>query len=379
MPERSFPTRSLAVAALAVLALGAIVAAAAATPIAQPADDQSADPTDDPRAQSLAPPDNETEPIEDEFVVPAPEEGDEYFEAVADDRRWISYVNPRDEYRDPYLGEGSGKICVTLLNQDGEVVAGESVPDTSVRIPTGETISWHSEADPIEVEFPLTEHYERPLDSDQFGTSPDVPQGDGYMDSHCVEFHGPEETATISYGEATVEGEHADWIDVVGYVQKTNTWDSDVDPIAAAEPYEDAGGWTYEPDNSHGQAVVVLQLDPPADDGETDESSGGEDESNTDDDESNTGDEDESGEEDESDSTGEDGTDGGNQTGGNQTDGETQTDGDGNESGAENGTDPTDGGDEPEEVEDDADSLPGFGVELALAALTIAALARTRR
>ncbi|MFC6729373.1 PGF-CTERM sorting domain-containing protein, partial [Natronoarchaeum mannanilyticum] len=342
---------------------------AAATPIAQPAADQSAQIADDPRAQTLAQENaTDAEPIEDEFVVPAPEEGDEYFEAVADDRRWISYVNPRDEYRDPYRGEGSGKICVTLLNEDGEVVAGESVPNTRVEIPTGETLSWHSEADPIEVEFPLTEHYERPLDSDQFGTSPDLPQGDGYMDSHCIEFHGPEATATISYGEAEVEGEHADRIDVVGYVQKTNTWDSGVDPIAAAEPYEDAGGWTYEPDNSHGQAVVVLQLDPPEDgtNGNTD-----------DEDESNTGDEDESGSEDESDSTGEDGTNGENQTGGNQTDGGNETDGDGGESDGEDAPDSTDGGDA--DSQDDADSLPGFGVELALAALSIAALARTRR
>jgi len=333
MSERTLPTRSLAVAALAVLALGAIATAAAATPIAQH--------DDDPRAQSIAPPDNATAPIEDEFVVPAPEEGDEYFEAVADDRRWISYVNPRDEYRDPYLGEGSGKICVTLLNEDGEVVAGESVPDTRVEIPTGETLSWHSEAGPIEVEFPLTEHYDRPLDSDQFGTSSDVPQGDGYMDSHCVEFHGPEETATIDYGEASVEGEYADWIDVVGYVQKTSTWDSDVDPIAAAEPYEDAGGWTYEPDNSHGQAVVVLQLDPPADD-DANGSDGGVDGNESDDD----------------------------QPDGNESDGGT----DGNESSGDSADGGNDGAADAED-----ESLPGFGVGAALAALALCAAARTRR
>jgi len=377
MPDRSFPTRSLAIAALAVLALGAIVAAAAATPIAQPTDDPSAQIADDPRAPSLAQ-ENATdgEPIEDEFVVEAPEEGDEYFEAVADDRRWISYLNPRDEYRDPYLGEGSGKICVTLLNQDGEVVAGESVPDTRVRIPTGETISWHSEADPIEVEFPLTEHYERPLDSDQFGTSPDLPQGDGYMDSHCIEFHGPEETATISYGEAAVEGEHADRIDVVGYVQKTNTWDSDVDPIAAAEPYEDAGGWTYEPDNSHGQAVVVLQLDPPADSGD-----GGESDENADEEGGSNDGEDGTGGADGEDGTG--GTDGEDDPDdGNQSDGGNQTDADGSGNDGDGGADSTDGSGESDSGDGnggDADALPGFGVELALAALSIAALARTRR
>lgn len=205
---------------------------------------------------------------EEAFVEPAPEEGDPYFEAAADDGRWISYINPRDEYRSPYLGDGSGKICVTLLNENGDVVAGESVPNTTVTVPTGDSLSWHSEADPFAVDYPLTEHYQRPLDSDQFGTDPSLPQGDGYLDAHCMEIHGlPEDGGTVEYGEAQVTGEHADDIEVVGYVQQANdTWNTSVDPLAAAEPYEEAGGgWTYHPDGSHGQVVVVLQLDGPAD------------------------------------------------------------------------------------------------------------------
>ncbi|RKD97433.1 PGF-CTERM sorting domain-containing protein [Halopiger aswanensis] len=201
---------------------------------------------------------------ESEFAVPAPEEGDPYFEAKADDNRWISYVNPRDEYRSPYLGDGSGKICVSLFNEAGQVVAGESVPNTTVTVPTGESIDWHSHADPVTVEYPLTENYDRPLDADQFGTSPDVPQGDGYMDAHCIEIHGlPEDGGEVQYGEAEISGEHADDIELVGYVQQAHdTWDTDVDPIEDAESYEEAGGgWTYYPDRSHGQVVVVLQLD----------------------------------------------------------------------------------------------------------------------
>ncbi|WP_436344027.1 PGF-CTERM sorting domain-containing protein [Natronorubrum sp. FCH18a] len=199
---------------------------------------------------------------EDAYEEPVPEEGDLYHEETADDGSWISYVNPRDEYRDPYLDDGSGKICVTLVNEAGEPVVGESVPNTSVTIPTGEPLDWHSEADPFVVEFPMTDHYTRPLDADQFGTNPDLPHGDGTLDSHCLEWHGLPEDETVEYGEAELEGAHADDIELVGYVQQTHeAWDADVDPIADAESYDATeGGWTYHPDGSHGQTVVVLQL-----------------------------------------------------------------------------------------------------------------------
>lgn len=200
---------------------------------------------------------------EEAFDEPAPEEGDPYFEAAADDGRWVSYINPRDEYRNPYLGDGSGKICVTLLNEAGEPIVGETVPNTTVTVPTGESLEWHSEADPFTVDYPLTDNYDRPLDSDQFGTASDVPQGDGILDAHCMELHGlPEDGGTVEYGEAQIEGEHADRIDPVGYIQIQDTWNTSVDPVADAEPYEEAGGgWTYRPGDSHGQVVVVLQLD----------------------------------------------------------------------------------------------------------------------
>ncbi|QLD88375.1 PGF-CTERM sorting domain-containing protein [Natronomonas salina] len=199
---------------------------------------------------------------EQRYVEEAPEEGDEYFEAKAEDGSWISYDNPRDRYRDPMIGNASGKICVTLRNEAGEVVVGESVPDTSVTIPTP-SLPWHSYADPMVVEFPMTDHYDRPLDSDQFGTSDDLPQGDGYMDAHCIEYHGPPDNKTIEYGEAIVDGEHADRVEVVGYIQQAHeAWDSDVDAIEDAVSYEEAGGeWTMETGQSHGQVTVVLQLD----------------------------------------------------------------------------------------------------------------------
>ncbi|PCR90946.1 PGF-CTERM sorting domain-containing protein [Natrinema ejinorense] len=266
---------------------------------------------------------------EEAYVEQAPEPGDAYFEAAADDGSWISYENPRDEYRSPYLGDGSGKVCVTLVNENGDPVVGESVPNTSVTIPTNDVTSWHSHADPMTVRFPMTDHYDRPLDADQFGTSPDIAQGDGYMDSHCIELHGLPEDATVEYGEAEVSGEYADRIDVAGYIQQVpegDGWDTDIDPVAAAEPYADAGGgWTYRNGSTHGQVDVILQLDAPADerfdpDGSSASDSGSSDQS----------------------------------------------------------TNATDGDDTGGNDSDETDSMPGFGALAAVLALSIAVLARSR-
>ncbi|MDJ1431444.1 PGF-CTERM sorting domain-containing protein [Halostagnicola sp. A-GB9-2] len=261
---------------------------------------------------------------EEAYEEPAPGPDDQYFEAAHPDGDWVSYVNPRDKYRSPYLGDGSGKICVTLVNEEGEFVEGQSIPDTTVEVPTGDSLEWHTYADPFTVEYPLTENYERPLDADQFGTSPDLAQGDGYMDSHCMEIHGMPEDGTIEYGEASLSGEHADDVEVVGYIQQANEgWDTDIDPIEDAESYEEAGGgWTYYPDGSHGQVVVVLQLD---------------------------------------------GADGGSDTNGSS---------DAND-GSENSSDDSSG----ENGSDDAaaETIPGLGILTALAALIAVSLLRLRR
>ena len=285
------PNTSRGAASVAVLLVICCGLATAAVLVGAPGDTDTADTTEplttelfedgEPTAagelahahgSSLALP-PETDPAnvtEDEYVEAVPEEGDPYFEAQS--AEWISYVNPRDEYRNPYLGDGSGKVCVTLVNEAGEVVVGESIPGTTVMIPTGESLSWHTGADPMVVEFPLTETYDRPLDADQFGTTPDLQQGDGYLDSHCIEWHGLPEDETVEYGEATVDGEYADDVEVVGYIQQAHeAWDTDVDPLADAVSYEEAGGgWTYVTEASHGQAVVVLQLQGDEDDDNTD-------------------------------------------------------------------------------------------------------------
>ncbi|MCU4801589.1 PGF-CTERM sorting domain-containing protein [Halobacteria archaeon HArc-gm2] len=199
---------------------------------------------------------------EEAYAEPVPTPGDPYFEAEDPDGEWISYVNPRDEYRSPYIGNGSAKICLTLLNEAGNPIVGKTVPNTTVTVPTGDSTAWHSSADPITVQFPLTEHYDRPLDADQFGTNPDLPQGDGYLDSHCIEFHGLSSNATIKYGKASIDGPSAHKIELVGYIEKSRqTWDSAVDPTADTVSYrETGGGWSFTPQASHGQVVVVLQL-----------------------------------------------------------------------------------------------------------------------
>ncbi|ELY39161.1 PGF-CTERM sorting domain-containing protein [Natronorubrum tibetense] len=271
---------------------------------------------------------------EEAYVEPAPEAGDPYYEAS--DGNWVSYINPRDEYRSPYLGDGSGKIGVTLLNEAGDPIVGETVPNTTVTIETGDELNWHPHANPVTVQYPLTDHYDRPLDADQFGTTDDLPQGDGYMDSHTIEMHGQPEDATIEYGEAQIEGEHADKIEVVGYIEQAHdTWDTSVDPIEDAESYEEVGGeWTFKPDGSHGQVIVVLQLDSDAtgvDDGDSSEEN----------DDSNDSD----GTEHSSDSD----------------DGSASTD----------GTSDTEG--------DDGDELPGFGIPAVIVALAVAALLGARR
>ena len=267
MPPTTLSTRALLVAAGCLLL---VVGAAAAFGLVPPSAPSVAAQDETPGEQTpqeqtpegTATGDDPAVVSEERYVEPAPEEGDEYFEAEAEDGSWISYVNPRDRYRDPMVGNASGKICVTLRNEAGEVVVGESVPNTTVTIRTP-TLGWHSHAAPMVVEFPLTDHYDRPLDADQFGTSDDLPQGDGYMDSHCIEYHGPRDDKTIEYGEAVVDGEHADDVEVVGYVQQAHeAWDSDVDAIDDSVSYEAAGGeWTMREGASHGQVTVVLQLD----------------------------------------------------------------------------------------------------------------------
>ncbi|UTF53840.1 PGF-CTERM sorting domain-containing protein [Natronosalvus rutilus] len=349
---------------LAGLTVGALVGAGPLTPATGPVDPG---------------PENVSEPAAEE---PVPERGDPWFEAAAADGSWISYVNPRDEYRTPYLGDGSSKVCTTLVNEAGDPIMGETVPNTTVTLPMGESVAWHSHADPFVTQYPLNDHYERPLDADQFGVS-DLPQGDGYLDSHCIEIHGlSEEGDSVEYGEAIVEGEHADRVEVVGYIQQEPAgtgWDSNVDPVADAVSYEEAGGgWTFTPDSSHGQVTVVLQLvdetggDDDGEAGENDDGNGGSengtDDSSSDSDENDGNGSDADGEETKGDGDGADNN-------------ETDDDGTGTDDRSSDGPVLEDDPEDDETAGANDDAQPGFGAGVAgfaIMSLVIAAIGRRR-
>lgn len=241
-------------------------------PVDQPGDGTTPPPADDEPGDGQQPPaDDEpgdgTGVSEEEYVASTPEPGDYYFEAQGDG--WISYVNPRDEYNPAYESRseapGSGKVCMALLNENGDPVVGESIPGTQASMDMG-GLSWHSEANPFTVSFPMTTNYERPLDSDQFGTSSSVPQGDGYLDTHCFEFHQVPADHTITYDPVEITGQYADDVEVVGYYDQTGTWNSNFDPESDVSPYgtgmSSDGTVTMSPGNSHAEVLVVLQLAP---------------------------------------------------------------------------------------------------------------------
>lgn len=231
--------------------------------------DESSEDSSDDETGTAPDDDSSTGPTvtEEAYIERTPTPGEPYFEAMADDGSWISYVNPRDEYNAAYSSReeapGSGKVCMTLLNQNGEPIVGESIPGTQASMDM-EGLEWHSYANPFTVNFPLTSNYARPLDSDQFGTSPDLPQGDGYLDSHCFEFHQVPADHTVGYDPVEITGPYADSVEVVGYYDQTGTWNSNFDPETDVSPYGTStssdGTVTMSPGNSHTEILVVLRL-----------------------------------------------------------------------------------------------------------------------
>lgn len=205
---------------------------------------------------------------EEPFIQEAPEEGDEYFEAKGEGTNgWISYINPRDEYRGQISTHqpGSGKVCISLLNERKQPVLGKSLENTTVSIEFGQSLDWHNHTNPFEVDFPLNENYERPLDADQFGTSSDVPQGDGYMDSHCIEWHEIPEEDTITYQDPEILGENSTDIEVLGIIeQDAQSWNTDLQIPSDLSDYESeevTGELLKHDEHQHGQATIVLTLD----------------------------------------------------------------------------------------------------------------------
>jgi len=121
-------------------------------------------------------PDSDTElnVSEDAYVEAAPGPNDEYYTKPATVTG--SVTSTRATSIGSHISERGPQRCVTLLNEAGDPIVGETVPNTTVTLPTSESTSWHSHADPMTVTYPLTDNYERPLDADQFGTTDDLPQ-----------------------------------------------------------------------------------------------------------------------------------------------------------------------------------------------------------
>ena len=195
----------------------------------------------------------------------------DYLEEETED--WISYYNPRDQFHPEYKNNttesvpdevfesrpGSGKFCVSLLNERKEPISGKTIPNTTIKANL-DGLNWHKYANPFEVRMPLHKNYDVPLDADQFGTNETLPQGDGILDSHCIEWHLESSNFNLSYDKFDVITDNPERIKFVGYHQKLDTWDSNVDPIEDAQPYEEVGELTFEENKTHGQVVGVFQL-----------------------------------------------------------------------------------------------------------------------
>lgn len=215
---------------------------------------------------------NGVEPSEERIKL----DGEEFLEASNED--WVSYKNPRDRFHPDYheVGEsvpdevmnkerpGSGKFCMSLLNEANQPVMGETLNNVTAEMHI-EGLEWHSLANPFRVNYPLNENYDRrPLDGDQFGSSDNLSQGDGYLDSHCIEFHLEKEDLSLNYSQIDVYGQDSEGVEVVGYRENIGVWDSTIDPVEDVYEYNASelsdGKVSMDEENTHFQVVGVLRL-----------------------------------------------------------------------------------------------------------------------
>jgi len=194
--------------------------------------------------------DENTTDIEERHVTPAPEPS-----ATGED--WLSYPNPRDHYKhdQDIHREGSIKVCKILLNQNGEPITGTSIPGTTFTIDTNIT---YEDARPVTFTTELDQV------ADMMGTSPDVIEGDGYLDAECAEFHDLRLNQTYTYSQENISGEHSDRVETVGYEEY---WER-----GQEQPYTEANSYgennesdgkihlTPGDDNRHAEIIVINQI-----------------------------------------------------------------------------------------------------------------------
>ncbi len=186
--------------------------------------------------------------VEERHVTPAPEP-----DYVGED--YISYPNPRDHYMhdEGIHREGSIKVCHIMLNQNGEVITGDTVDNMSLNVDTDIP---YEDAQPVTFDTPVDQT------ADLVGTSDDLIEGDGYMEAECGEFHDLRLNETYHYGEADITGAN-DEVEVVGYQE---FWSNQYEPLNAVEDYGSSsnsdGNITLSEgyNTRHAEVIVVTQI-----------------------------------------------------------------------------------------------------------------------
>jgi len=183
--------------------------------------------------------------VEERSVTDAPEPS-----YVGED--YLSYPNPRNHFKD-VRRPGSLKVCKILLNQNGEVIEGDTVDATF----SVDTSIPYDDADTITFDTPINQV------ADLVGTSEDLREGDGYLDAECAEYHDLRLNETYTYSQEEITGEDSDEVETVGYIEN---WENRNTPISNVESYnssEDSDGTVrLEPgyNGRHAEVIIVNQI-----------------------------------------------------------------------------------------------------------------------
>jgi hypothetical protein len=224
----------------------------------------NADPWEPP--QTEPPQTNESENVDEEPGNPAVTEERDVVPAPEPDgqgENWISYPNPRDHILDYETLESMGdmKICTVLLNQNNDVIDGDTVAGTTINVDTniGEQQPAYNDAAPVTFTTPLDQV------ADTVGTDPSLREGDGMLDAECAEYHNLP-FGEYEYTPATVTGPNADDLELVGL---TEYWDD----ANRGDPFQSElysygqndlsdGNVTLAPseDDDHAEVIYVYRL-----------------------------------------------------------------------------------------------------------------------
>lgn len=201
--------------------------------------------------------DDETDTVSEERrVTPAPEP-----DGVGEN--WISYPNPRDHVLDydTISEHGDIKVCQVLLNEENQVITGETVEDTTFAVDTNisEGVPQYEDSNPILFETPLNQV------ADLIGTSNEYREGDGMLDAECAEYHNLP-FGTYTYSNQTISGEHADEIDFVGLTEywddrpEGNPFNMELNDYGENELSDGQLKITPDEDNNHAEVIFVNRI-----------------------------------------------------------------------------------------------------------------------